>query len=240
MCSLSNLLTKTSLGRDRAAASRQMSMVAWSRPLDASTTKTAMSAAARAPTASPAKSNAPGVSRRFTLWSCHSKTASAALIEWPDSFSSGSWSQTVEPSSTRPTLVTAPARKSIASASEVFPDPGGPTRATFRMRSGENAFTANPLRRREGPEPGRQLRPTWSPDRTLPATCAPEVGTPRAPRVVGGVGPLETPLRGAMPTRRRGVLRARQFRDGLRSASTREGRRGPLRPAGREGSRGGP
>ena len=36
--------------------------------------------------------------------------ASAVVSECPASFSSGSWSQTVDPSSTRPTRLRAPAR----------------------------------------------------------------------------------------------------------------------------------
>ena len=107
--SLSNLFTKIIRGRFRSAAWCQRSMVEWSRPVDASTTNTAMSATAMAPTASPAKSKVPGVSRMFTLWSFHSRVASAVVNEWPTSFSSGSWSQTVDPSSTRPTLLRIPA-----------------------------------------------------------------------------------------------------------------------------------
>ena len=50
--------------------------------------------------------------------------------------SSGSWSQTVVPSSTRPSRLVAPAQWSSASASVVLPDPPWPTRATLRIFSG--------------------------------------------------------------------------------------------------------
>ena len=110
VCSRSSLFTNTRRGSPRSAACRQRSTVAWSSPLDASTTNTARSAAAMAPTASPAKSKVPGVSSRLILWSCHSRVARAVVSEWPTSFSSGSWSHTVDPSSTRPTRDTVPAR----------------------------------------------------------------------------------------------------------------------------------
>src|SRR5260221_8085202 len=58
--------------------------------------------------------------------------------------SSGSKSQTVEPSSTRPRRTIAPALKSRASASDVLPAPPWPTRAMLRIFEVGNVFKTTP------------------------------------------------------------------------------------------------
>src|SRR6478672_2828808 len=73
---------------------------------------------------------------RLTLWPFHSKGATAKESEKPRACSSGSWSQTVVPSSTRPSRFVAPAMWRSASASVVLPDPPWPTIATLRIFSG--------------------------------------------------------------------------------------------------------
>src|SRR2546423_6612862 len=78
---------------------------------------------------------------RLILWSFHSNGASARDNDRPRFCSSGSKSQTVVPSSTRPIRLMAPALWRRASASVVFPDPPWPTRATLRIFSGEKRFT---------------------------------------------------------------------------------------------------
>src|SRR5687767_10854553 len=65
--------------------------------------------------------------------------------ERPLRCSSGSWSQTVEPSSTRPIRLIAPARCKSASARVVLPAPPWPTSATLRIFSDENGCTRVPL-----------------------------------------------------------------------------------------------
>ena len=72
---------------------------------------------------SPTKSAYPGVSRTLTLIPSKSKGASASETEIARLCSSGSKSQTVLPSSTRPILGIAPATKSSASVSVVLPAP---------------------------------------------------------------------------------------------------------------------
>src|SRR3954452_10560659 len=69
------------------------------------------------------------------------------------SCSSSSKSATVEPSSTLPNRLVAPASKMIASQRLVLPQPRCPIRATLRMRSGGLAGTARTLLREF---PGRQ------------------------------------------------------------------------------------
>src|SRR6266498_3544907 len=54
--------------------------------------------------------------------------------------SSGSWSETVLPSSTFPIRVIAPVVKSMASSSEVLPAPPWPRRRTLRMLDGSYVF----------------------------------------------------------------------------------------------------
>jgi hypothetical protein len=75
----------------------------------------------------------PGASSTLILVSFHSIGAIASETEICRRCSSGSWSETVLPSSTVPIRVSAPAVKSIASSSVVFPEPPWPTSKTLRM-----------------------------------------------------------------------------------------------------------
>src|SRR4051794_34466370 len=99
------------------------------------TTKTADSHTRRAPRASATKDGSPGVSIRLTFVPRQSKEARLALMDMPRDFSSSSESETVVPSATEPSRVVAPASKSRASISDVFPLPRWPTKATFRILS---------------------------------------------------------------------------------------------------------
>ena len=143
--SRSSLFTNTMRGTPRRAASRQIAAVCTSTPSTADTTNTARSTTRRAAMTSPRKSAYPGVSTRLTLWPFHSKGANARDRDSPRRCSSGSWSQTVDPSSTRPSRLMAPARWSNASANVVLPAPPWPTRATLRSFSDGKCCTRIPL-----------------------------------------------------------------------------------------------
>jgi hypothetical protein len=97
--------------------------VCTSTPSTADTTNTARSATRKAAATSPTKSAYPGVSRTFTLWSSCSNGAIDIDTEIPRRPSSGSKSETVLPSSTRPILGMAPVTKRRPSARLVLPDP---------------------------------------------------------------------------------------------------------------------
>ena len=112
--------------------------------LDRGDDEHARSAAWSAAATSPTKSAYPGVSSRLTLWPSTSNGASASDTEMRRRSSSGSKSQTVVPSSTRPIRGIAPAAKSSASASDVLPAPPWPTRATLRILAVGNVFTHDP------------------------------------------------------------------------------------------------
>lgn len=68
--------------------------------------------------------------------SFHSIGAIASETEIWRRCSSGSWSETVLPSSTVPIRVSAPEVKSIASSKVVLPEPPWPTNRTLRMSFG--------------------------------------------------------------------------------------------------------
>ena len=133
--SRSSMLTKTSRGSPSASARCQSRSVWTSTPSTALTTTTAESTTASAPSASATKLGSPGVSITLSLRSSCSKEQIEAPIDMPRSCSSGSKSQTVVPCSARPSRLITPASKSIASASDVFPQPRWPISATFRIRS---------------------------------------------------------------------------------------------------------
>src|SRR5262245_12329711 len=77
---------------------------------------------------------------RFTLDSRHSRWARPRLIETFRRISSGLESRVVEPSAMVPIRLTAPAFQSMASASEVLPDPPCPTRTQFLICPIANSF----------------------------------------------------------------------------------------------------
>ena len=119
--------------RSYSSANAHTFSVWTSTPATASTTTRAASTTRRAARASDRKLAYPGASIRLTLLFFHSAKARAARRLILRSISSGSKSVTVVPSSTRPSRFTAPASKSRAEASEVFPQPPCPTSATLRM-----------------------------------------------------------------------------------------------------------
>ena len=102
-------------------------------PLFPEITITALPAARMPSLMPPEKSNRPGVSSRFILVSFHSTGSRARDTEALRRISSGSKSHTVLPSEIFPSRSDLPDRKKAASASEVFPVPAWPTRATLRM-----------------------------------------------------------------------------------------------------------
>ena len=80
----------------------------------------------------------------MTLRPSCSNDVTAAPIDIPRACSSGSKSQTVEPSVTEPSRLMIPDSNRIASARLVLPLPRCPIRATLRIRSGARC----PIRRR--------------------------------------------------------------------------------------------
>ncbi len=133
--SRSSLLTKTTRGVPSRSAIAQMISVPTSTPSTAETTKIARSATRRAVMTSQTKSAYPGVSMRLILYPSNSSGASANEMDIRWRTSSGSKSQTVEPSSTRPGREVAGLSASRASASVVLPVPTWPTRAMLRIFS---------------------------------------------------------------------------------------------------------
>jgi hypothetical protein len=83
---------------------------------------TAVSTALMPQTASPTKSGYPGASRMLISRPCTFTEATARSMEFLRSFSSGSKSRTVVPSSTAPMRLVAFVLNSMASASVVLPD----------------------------------------------------------------------------------------------------------------------
>src|ERR671937_2212612 len=85
---------------------------------------------------SPLKPASPGASIRLILRSCHSRWQSDDASDICRRCSSSSQSDVVVPASTVPSRLIAPAWKSIASTSDVFPVPRWPTTATLRIFPG--------------------------------------------------------------------------------------------------------
>src|SRR3954451_13598670 len=134
--SRSSMFTNSRRARSSSSARCQSRVVVTSTPITALTTKMADSQTRRAPSASATNDGSPGVSRRLTLRSSHSSEDRAAEIDIWRAFSSLSASDTVVPSTTEPSRLTAPAWWRSASCSDVLPEPRCPTRATLRIRSG--------------------------------------------------------------------------------------------------------
>ncbi len=155
--SLSHPVSTTRRGSPRSSHSLQASSVPTCTPSAAPTTTRARSATCRAASTWPSRSGSPGQSRSWRRWgssagppgsTCgvHVSVAVAVSSDPPRSFSSGSWSQTVVPSSTRPRRPIAPPVASSASTRVVFPDPVCPTTATVRTLSGGMPTAATSLR----------------------------------------------------------------------------------------------
>ncbi len=117
----------------RSAAWAIMRCAVESTPAVALMTMAAVSTASSAGSDCPTNSSAPGVSRSWMrMPSCRQLTM-AVLSECWTRFSSGSWSLTVEPRSTLPAALMAPARSSKASVRVVLPVAEAPTSATLRI-----------------------------------------------------------------------------------------------------------
>src|SRR4051812_22012119 len=139
--SRSSMFTKIRRAMSSSSARCHRRVVETSTPITALMTKTADSTTRRAPSASAMKLGSPGVSSRLTLRSIQWNELRFAEIDIWRACSSSSWSETVEPSTTDPRRLIAPAWKSSASCSEVFPLPRCPTSATFLMRSAGGCMT---------------------------------------------------------------------------------------------------
>src|SRR6266511_2197992 len=133
--SRSSMFTNTRRARPPSSARLHSRSVWTSTPITALTTTTAASTTRRAASVSATKLGSPGVSIRLILRSPYSKEATLAPMDMERSCSSGSKSETVVPSSTRPSRLITPASNSSASQRLVFPLPRWPIRATLRIRS---------------------------------------------------------------------------------------------------------
>jgi hypothetical protein len=114
-------LMNTARGTETSSANCHANSVPTCTPDAPHTTISARSAARRAHFTSPMKSAYPGASTTFTLCPFHSHGTTERLTLNTRFCSSGSQSETVVPSSTRPSRVVAPVANSIPSASEVLP-----------------------------------------------------------------------------------------------------------------------
>src|SRR3954454_798824 len=186
--SRSSMFTNSSRARSSSSARCHSRVVETSTPITALTTKMADSQTRRAPSASATNDGSPGVSRRLTLRSSHSNEDRAAEIDIWRAFSSLSASDTVVPSTTEPSRLTAPAWWRSASCSDVLPEPRCPTRATLRIRSG-GLCIRSPL---SPPEP------ITLPKRGLPASRL------RRRRLDANPGARQPPSGGAGSTAKRG------------------------------------
>ena len=172
-------------GRPSAAASAQAASVWTSTPCTASTTTRAASATRSAARASLKKLAKPGVSMKLILVFCHSPKARLEERECLREISSSSKSVTVEPSSTSPSRLTAPAASSAAETSCVLPHPPWPTTATLRIAAASYTFIAVSLLPRD---PQRGEPPWRTTDRTARRgpTWDPARGADHRPRPDGG------------------------------------------------------
>src|ERR1041385_7608432 len=130
------MFTKTTRGRSRPVARSQTRLVCTSTPITALATTSAPSTTRNAATVSPAKPESPGVSIRLIFRPCHSRWQSDDESDICRRCSSSSQSEVVVPPSTVPRRLIAPAWKSIASTSDVFPVPRWPVTATLRIFPG--------------------------------------------------------------------------------------------------------
>src|SRR5712675_3037600 len=126
-------LTTMTRGRLISSAYCQTFSVTTSTPETPSTTTNAASATDMATLASCANMVKPGESNRLILVLCHSTEAMAVeMVIWRE-ISSSSWSVTVEPSSTRPSLGVEPPLYNIAETREVLPEWEWPITTRLRM-----------------------------------------------------------------------------------------------------------
>src|SRR6185437_789174 len=130
------MFTKTTRGRSRAVERSHTRLVCTTTPITALATTSAPSTTRRAATVSPVQPESPGVSIRLIFRSCHSRWQSDDESDICRRCSSSSQSEVVVPPSTVPRRLIAPAWKSIASTSDVFPVPRWPVTATLRILPG--------------------------------------------------------------------------------------------------------
>ena len=130
------MFTKTTRGRSSDSARDQTRLVCTSTPITALATTSAPSTTRSAATVSPAKPASPGASIRLILRPCHSRWQIDEASDIWRRCSSSSQSEVVVPPSTVPRRLIAPAWKSIASTSDVFPVPRCPVTATLRIFPG--------------------------------------------------------------------------------------------------------
>src|SRR5207244_5138973 len=137
--SRSSMFTKSTRESPSSSARCHIRPVCTSTPITPLTVKSAPSTTRSAAIASPTKPASPGASIRLIFSPCHSRWQTDAASDIWRRCSSSSQSDTVEPASTVPSRFVAPAWKSIASTSEVFPVPRWPTAATLRICDGSTA-----------------------------------------------------------------------------------------------------
>src|SRR5919106_5615528 len=137
--SRSSMFTNTTLERPSCSQRSQRRDVCTSTPATPFTTMSAPSTTRSAASVSAWKPGSPGVSMRLIFRSCHSRWQRAADRDICRRCSSSSQSVTVEACSTEPRRFVAPAWKSSASTSDVFPVPRWPMTATLRILPGSSA-----------------------------------------------------------------------------------------------------
>src|SRR3954470_4649105 len=130
------MFTNTTRGSSSDSARAQTRPVCTSTPITALATISAPPTTRIAATVSPAKPASPGVSIRLILRPCHSRWQIEEASDICRRCSSSSQSEVVVPPSTVPSRLIAPAWKSIASTSDVFPVPRCPVTATLRIFPG--------------------------------------------------------------------------------------------------------
>src|SRR5215208_2917502 len=243
--SRSSMFTNRMRDRPRSDARSQSRLVVTSTPITPFTTNTAPSQTRRAQSASATKLGSPGVSIKLILRSPQRKELSPAEIDISRDFSSDAESETVVPSATEPSRLTAPAVNRSASFTEVFPLPRWPSKATLRILLGDScaidllpskardlqttAPAPTPGSRERGPRCSRPSAPARGRVETnrAPPGAAPGAAAPAAAR--GRTRPRSRQSRGTgtPPGRRPG--RARRWAR-RRAAALAHGRSWSCRP----------
>ena len=136
--SRSSMFTKMRRARPSSWARCQSRSVVTSTPITPLTTNTAPSHTRSEARASARKLGSPGVSTRLILRSSQRNDERLAEIDISRDFSSGAESDTVVPSATEPSRLSAPASNKRASFTDVFPLPRWPTKATLRILFGDS------------------------------------------------------------------------------------------------------
>ena len=137
--SRSIMLTATTRDTPISAARFQRRSVCTSTLVTALTTMRTPSTTLSVPMASLMKEASPGVSMRLILAPSQSRWAMPAEMVICRLISSSSWSIAVVPSTTDPRRFFTPVVNSMASMSEVFPDPRCPTTEMFLILAGSDS-----------------------------------------------------------------------------------------------------